>query len=171
LADRARAAVVEALFGALQTAVSTVTRDVLVGRGYLPSPALHTLAFGTGTARIGRRGELLLRVRYGYRLVPHPGDSGRWTVVTAGYVYRVLASAEQPILSYHWHPEGLSSVTYPHLHIELGTSPIDLSKAHLPSGPISLVTVVRMTISELGVEPLRTNWREVLDRAEATISA
>lgn len=169
MADRARAEAVESLFGVLQLAVSTITRDVLVGRGYLSSPSIHTLAFGTGTAQIGRRGTLRLRVRHGYRIVPHPGEAGRWTAETVSYAYRLLGAVDQPILSYHWHPEGISPVRSPHLHIELRTAPIDLSKAHLPSGLISLVAVIRMTIDEFGVEPLRTNWREVLDRAEEAL--
>ena len=47
----------------------------------------------------------------------------------------------------------------------------DLSKAHLLAGPITLVALIRMAITELGVEPLRPDWRPILDRAERDLAS
>lgn len=87
-----------------------------------------------------------------------------------GYEYG-LHEAERDVVTYHWHPVGLSPVRYPHLHIGGRTSPTDLSKVHLVTGRVGLVEVVRMAITELGVEPLRRDWEDVLDRAERDLSS
>lgn len=50
------------------------------------------------------------------------------------------------------------------------SSLIDLSKAHLPTEVISLPEVIRMTITEFGVEPLRSDWAAVLAEAARTIT-
>jgi hypothetical protein len=34
---------------------------------------------------------------------------------------------------------------------------------HLPTGFITLADIVRLLIDEFGVEPLRADWRDVLD--------
>jgi hypothetical protein len=85
--------------------------------------------------------------------------------LTTNYWYHIVDRDERMILAYHWHPSGRSTVTAPHLHVGGRTAPVDLSKAHLPTGVVALPAVVRMSITELGVEPLRTDWREVLDQA------
>lgn len=86
---------------------------------------------------------------------------------TVGYYDELLDAEGRGLLAYHWRPEGPSQVVTPHLHVGGRTSPLDLSKAHLPTGQVSLVAVVRMAITELGVEPLRPDWLVVLDRAES----
>ena len=73
-------------------------------------------------------------------------------------------------LAYHWHPTGRSPFTAPHLHVGCRIPPHDLSKAHLLSGPVTLPMVIRMAITELGVEPLRADWEAVLDRAERALT-
>lgn len=85
---------------------------------------------------------------------------------TTSYFYELLDREQRGILAYHWHPHGPSPITYPHLHVGGQTAPVGLIQAHLPTGRISLVDVVRMTISEFGVTPLRADWQSVLDRAE-----
>jgi len=89
-----------------------------------------------------------------------------WVVDVQAYEYVLLDRAFGEIVAYHWHPSGPSRVTHPHLHIGGRTSPTDLSKVHLTTGRVSLADVVSMAIVELGVEPLRPDWRDVLDRAE-----
>ena len=78
---------------------------------------------------------------------------------------------ERLILSYHWHPNGRSRVKTPHLHVGGRTTPVDLSKAHLPTGFVTLPAVIRMTITEFGVEPLRADWRDVLAEAERALAS
>ena len=124
---------------------------------------------GSRLARLGRRSGLSLKVIHRYRLTANADDRGSWRVSTDGYVYEVLDRQAREIVSYHWHPAGRSPITVPHLHVGGHTGSVDLSKAHLPTGRVSLVAVIRMTITEFGVEPLRDDWRAVLDRAETVL--
>lgn len=107
---------------------------------------------------------------------------GSFRVRTIRYVYRFLAAEElgpTEVLAFHWTPEatGGRPVTFPHLHIGsalLGGQtiirPHDLHKAHVPTGLVSLQTVVRFAITEFGVTPLRPDWDEVLERTEEASS-
>jgi hypothetical protein len=73
------------------------------------------------------------------------------------------------VFSYQWHPGGRSPVTWPHLHLGAGAEVgrTELASAHLPTGRVSIEEVLRLAITELGVEPLRDDWREVLERTQA----
>jgi hypothetical protein len=101
------------------------------------------------------------------RLLDDPGD---WEATTASDAYRRLDLSEQPVISEHWHTEGLSDVRTPHLHIEEATTPIDLSKTNVPTGFVGSPAVLRMTISDLGIEPRRADWTAVLDNAERALT-
>ena len=87
------------------------------------------------------------------------GKRGPWKVSTSAYYYGIKDGEGREILAYHWHP-GIGS-TYPHLHFHSGTGKL-LTKAHIPTRRISLEEVLRFTIEELGVKPLRSNWKEIL---------
>jgi len=50
---------------------------------------------------------------------------------------------------------------------ELGFA--DLGSAHLPTGRIGLDDLLRLAIRDLGVEPRRDDWREVLGEAHADL--
>lgn len=89
---------------------------------------------------------------------------GRWDGRIVGYNHELLDRDGRTVVAYHWHPTGPRSVTAPHLHVGCRTPSVDRSKARLTSH-VSLVAVVRVAISELDVEPLRADWREVLDQA------
>jgi len=125
------------------------------------------LFIAQGAVKLGRGSRLMLGVRHGYRLQELPERPNGWHVVTEGYAYRLIHRNGQPIISYHWHPIGDSPVTHPHLHVSGRAGTLDLSKAHLPTGHVA---VVRMTITELGVEPLRDDWDTVLDQAERDLA-
>jgi hypothetical protein len=101
-----------------------------------------------------------------YRLDAPPAAERAWWVSTVGYEFRLSYRDEHEILAYHWHPAGNSPVVIPHLHIGGQTTPIDLSKAHLPTGHITLIAVLRLAIADLGVQPLRPDWGTILDEAE-----
>lgn len=87
-----------------------------------------------------------------------------------GYRYVLLNQEHRELLSYHWHPAGQSPVVTPHLHVACRAGNADLSKVHLPTGPVTLVDVIRCAITEFGVQPLRADWRAVLDRADQTLA-
>ena len=69
-------------------------------------------------------------------------------------------------------PHSLSH-TSPHMHLgpaaEIGFT--DLGRAHLPTGRIGLADVLRLAIRDLGAEPRRDDWREVLDEAQSDLEA
>jgi len=69
------------------------------------------------------------------------------------------------LLASHWHPDGRSQVTIPHFHVGGTLGGIPFAKLYAPTGPITLLDVLRFAIVELGVEPRRGDWREVLDAA------
>lgn len=91
---------------------------------------------------------------------------------TVAYAYRLDAPAGE-LIAYHWHPQGRSTVTSPHLHLgagaELGFG--RLQGAHVPTGRIAIEDVLRLSIDELAVRPLRDDWRDILEPAQAGCAA
>lgn len=83
-----------------------------------------------------------------------------------GYRYEVEGGDGSEILAYHWHPIGLSPVVEPHLHVTNRHPFFDLSKAHLPTGAVSPRAFLRCLITEFGVDPLRSDWQDILIDAE-----
>ncbi len=115
-----------------------------------------------------RRVRLRLSLRY---LVQPTGEARRsWRVAIVGYEYEFQDAFAQRILAYHWHPVGRSRVASPHLHTRQ-TSPIDLTRAHLPTGQVPLAAVLRFAVAELGVRPLRPDWNAVLEESERALQA
>ena len=88
-------------------------------------------------------------------------------MAVVSYLYAVRVPDGIEILAYQWHPEGVSSVITPHLHLASGSGVTRprLLGAHLPTGHVTLAQFVRCLIEELGVEPRRPDWRAVLDSA------
>ncbi|MCX6023620.1 MAG: hypothetical protein NTZ05_18175 [Chloroflexi bacterium] len=76
----------------------------------------------------------------------------------------MLDRQERELFAYHWHPEGHSRVTFPHLHVAQGR--VDyaglLAKAHFPTGTIALRDVLRLMTEDFGVRPRREDWASVL---------
>jgi hypothetical protein len=95
------------------------------------------------------------------------------------YEFRLLDHHQTELLVYHWQPgPQFAGPDHPHLHVSATLTPrvdavsqreIDLDKLHIATGTVSLASVVRMLITELGVAPRRDDWRDVLDRAEETL--
>lgn len=168
---RTIAEVVEELFRVYQAALSCVTDRVLQGRAFHPAAQPHAASFApAGPVKIGRQSHLFLDVLHLYNVVSSAGGEHPWHASTAGYCYEIRDRQQGKFISYHWHPVGNSSVTYPHLHVSGRAGSVDLSKAHLPTGRVSLVAVLRMTITELGVELLRDDWNTVLNQAERDLA-
>jgi hypothetical protein len=81
------------------------------------------------------------------------------------------------LLAYHWHPDpDVAGPDFPHLHVSAALNAqvdavnrreIGLDKLHLTTGVVTPTNFVRMLITEFGVAPLRHDWQDVLDRAEA----
>lgn len=117
---------------------------------------------------------LKLSVVHHCRPVPHLRIAGIYAVRSTYYAYEILDLDEAEILTYHWHPGGVSPVSRPHLHLSAKIEPIPaasvgqlpfevrLSELHITTGRVLLEDVVRMLITEFNVSPLRDNWDETL---------
>ncbi|MGH2607817.1 MAG: hypothetical protein ACRDHF_01900 [Tepidiformaceae bacterium] len=80
------------------------------------------------------------------------------------YRYRLVVR-ERELLVFHWNPAGPEGKPFPHLHLsaaaEVGNRA--LTRAHIPTGEVTLRDVVRLLIEELGIRPRRNDWRRILD--------
>jgi len=170
MAGRTPSEAVNNYLGPLQRAISCVTKAVLnVRGGYYPSPDPHPLALGDGApVTISSDPPLLLTVLQNYRVVEFEGPRGPWKVSIVSYFYSLEDREGREVL-YHWHPQGASTVTFPHLHVRAGgrLGRTDISQVHFPTGRVSLEDVLRLAILELGVKPERTDWAELLDSTQA----
>lgn len=90
----------------------------------------------------------------------------------AAYYWTLSEIDGQELLGYHWHPEGASHETAPHLHLgaALRLGRTDLLKAHLPTGQVHLPAIVRLAIQDLGVRPRRSDWAAVLAETETALT-
>ncbi|MGH2367430.1 MAG: hypothetical protein ACRDI2_04460 [Chloroflexota bacterium] len=112
---------------------------------------------------------LTLRVMQRYRIMPYPDQPDEWKVSTAAYLYALETADGHEVLSYHWQPEEAGEVIYPHLHLGPAgaTGGLLHRKLHLPTGRIALEDVLRLAITQMGVEPARRDWAKVLDETQA----
>jgi len=122
------------------------------------------------------RADLKLSISFRYTVVNTATVDNRmsYRVAESAYIYRILDRGDREVFAYHWHPNGLSSIVYPHFHLS-GVGPIALtvpesgsisdlsmSKAHFPTGHVTLQQVIRLLIEDFGVEPRTPGWREAL---------
>jgi hypothetical protein len=137
--------------------------------GYHPSDWPHTVVIGDGRpVALAGLGLLKLRFAHHYRIIKDPVEHDSWKVRTAGYFYSLDDSDDQEVIAYHWHPEGNSPVSFPHLHLGVGAGchRAELTTAHCPTGRISAGEFLRMAIVDFGVEPLRADWPGVFAEAQ-----
>jgi hypothetical protein len=150
--------------------MSCITRAALAIRGgYHPGPEHPLTLADAEPVRLAGDARLALAVEMRYRIVEDTAAvvSSRWSVVSSMYVHTLYGPSGDMLLAYHWHPQGRSPIITPHLHLGSGSNANDLlAGAHLPTGNVTLIDVVRMTVRELGVRPLRRDWAAVLERAE-----
>lgn len=169
MAGRTPASAVEAFVRPLQRAISCITDAVLdVGGGYHPSGGPHVATLAGGLPVPLRGANVSLVVALHYRIVEDSGARGPWKVRIDAYAYQLVNREELEILSYHWHPSGRSVVTWPHLH--LGQAGIGrdgtLLGAHMPTGRVALEEVIRLAVVDLGVEPRRPDWSDVISESQ-----
>lgn len=149
---------------------------VALDRRFSASPS----SFGflpRGTSAPIRRAGGTAHLRFEHRFQVNEPRASRSTgeLQTVGYRYEVLDADEREIVAFHWHPVGVSPITYPHLHLSGRLAPIDLGpreepvrlgEMHLPTGGmVTLADVVRLLISEFGVVPRRGDWERILAEA------
>jgi hypothetical protein len=147
----------------LQRAISTVARAVFFEKPAIPiSRRLVTLGREHPIPLRGPH-RLALSILLDYEVVNIRGDlESRWNIQVAGYNYALIGSDGGEIVAFHWHPDGRSPVTEPHVHIKGTVAGVDLSKAHIPTGMVGVQSFLRFVIRDFGVEPLRPDWRRIL---------
>jgi hypothetical protein len=87
------------------------------------------------------------------------------------YALEMSLQNQTELLAYHWHPNAPGEITIPHLHLSAAAQVryAPLVKAHLPTGFVALQDVLRLAVDDLGVRPLRADWRTVLDETQAEL--
>jgi hypothetical protein len=102
-------------------------------------------------------------------------EDGPFRIHTREYWYRFELDDDVELLAFHWTPETQNSQEkrYPHLHVGAAllveTTPIlpgVLHKRHIPTGRVSIESIIRFAIEELGVLPLIPNWSDVLEQGQ-----
>jgi hypothetical protein len=90
--------------------------------------------------------------------------------VTTSDAYQVMDRAGGMILTDYWHPSRRGAVTAPHLPVGCRAPLVVVATVHLPTGPISMPAVIRMTINEMRMEPRRAARDTVLTRAAGELT-
>lgn len=169
MAGRTPPEAVAAFVAPLQQAISCVSLAVLqVAGGYQPAARPHALVLADGDAQqLRSEAGLALRVAQQYRIVEDTGPRGPWRAQTVAYSY-VVNRGDKELLAYQWNPLGSGGVARPHLHVGAAADELidNFHRLHLPTGRIALEEVLRLLIEELGVQPLREDWSDVLDAAQ-----
>jgi len=127
--------------------------------------------YGADAVSLGRDRTYALSLRHFFVTAATAGARAGWTIRTVGYSYGLLTEEGRELLTYHWHAIGPSPVVSPHLHLGAGLLRPELARpfgrTHWPTGPVTLPEVLRVAVADLGVEPLRADWRERLAEADA----
>ncbi len=145
---------------------------------YTPAATAHEIAFQVLPPPLQMSvpsvQTLALNIAHAYRIIESDAPGAPWQVTTAGYAYGLELADDQTgreIIVFHWHPHE-QTVTIPHIHLEagaqLGFAP--LANAHVPSGRVTLESVVRLAI-DLGARPRRRNWEDILTATEKAFEA
>jgi hypothetical protein len=109
------------------------------GDGYLPL-----------RARASGRADLSLYVTHGYRIAgtQDEGEHGSYRIQSLRYRYEIYDLEGTELLLYHWHPDGLSSVTAPRHRATPGRR-----RQTAPANQVLLEDIIELLIRGLGVEP------------------
>lgn len=99
-------------------------------------------------------------------------ETNVWDVTSKGYVYQLHDQGGRELIAFHWHPGQSHQPDFAHLHVTTVDQPPQIQrKHHVPTGRVSLESVIRFAIQELGVRPLRPDWEQVLDAGQAKFDA
>jgi hypothetical protein len=114
-----------------------------------------------------------MTVNVHFEIVQLSGERTSYVARARAYLYELLDAEEREIMVFHWHPEGPSSETAPHLHLGAGAGELraEFARAHVPTGHIALQQVIRLAIEAFGAKPHRANWRSALARSSDAAGA
>jgi hypothetical protein len=94
-------------------------------------------------------------------------SNGPYRVTTAYYKYTLEDEHDGEILGYNWHPDGPGEFRDPHLHLgnaaQIGRPELESTKAHLPTGRVTLEDFVSLLIEGFDIEETRRDWKTILD--------
>jgi len=168
LAARTPAEAVRTFVGAFQSALSCLTVARFNAEGYRPIDLPYSAELQDGEPVVIAGSSLRLLVVLRYRIIQAANSPGAWVVQLTAYDYELLDNSDRELLAYQWHPQGRSSVTWPHVHLGPAAGDLwrPLSRAHLPTGRIVVQDVLRLAIRDFGVPPRRANWEAVLERTQ-----
>jgi hypothetical protein len=105
-------------------------------------------------------GRIQLSIGHNFRVI-EDSEAG-YRVTTAGYIYSLLGDDDRELLGWHWHPT--ERTPRPHLHMQ-GAEPVT-HKVHIPTGRVTIESVLRMLAEDLSVTPKRDDWADVLHASE-----
>jgi hypothetical protein len=153
----------------LERAVACVARTKLIvsPRGHNVGTS-YTLFLPAGDpVELQGKSGLLLEVGLRYEIVEDTNiDDGPYRVTTSWYQHSLSKADGAEIIGYHWHPNGRSHETRPHVHIgssQLRSESILGKKSHVMTGRCSVEQVIRTAI-QLGAIPDCADWSERLDQ-------
>jgi hypothetical protein len=116
---------------------------------------------------------ITLNIRHRFVLVHNSAGETRrrWQARTTSYSYGLADVDGREIVVYHWHPEGRSHVTTPHLHLGAGAGALraELTKAHLATGLVSPTVILALAIESFGVRPRRADWAAMMERTREAL--
>jgi hypothetical protein len=178
---RQRRESVRAHHDAVKRLLSCVVQTHITTQAPLPATAevfpdaLALVLFNGAPAALQGTIPLLLDVSQHFRVVIIDAPrSIRVEVIS--YIYTVMTLDRIELVSYQWHPHGEGDTDFPHVHIGPAMSrhdsvvrPGEAHKIHLPTSEVSLADVLRLAITELGVEPRRKDWETILNRSGARL--
>lgn len=122
-------------------------------------PAALTISQDPLILRSASLRSVQLILRQQFRVVRESRAS--YHISTAAYFYRLNDSAGRELAAWHWHPG--QRVDYPHAHVDCNML---TSAAHLPTSRVSIESVLRLLLDDLGVPAKRADYAQVLDEAE-----
>jgi len=162
---RLRNEALRAFRDAIDRALSCVTGLPIIARQRRSSD-VAVFEFETPGEFVPLRGPLRLglRVRLRAQIGPVDASARAWQASIVAYQYALLDSDGREPLAYHWHPDSVSHVTEPHLHLgpaaQVGV-PV-LVAAHLPTGAVGLPAALRLAVDAFSTRPLRRDWSATL---------
>jgi hypothetical protein len=163
---------VQNYIGPLQRALSCVSKAVLRPSGYDPSQEPLFLYSDQMPERLAKT-DLYFTIAQWFYIVEDSAN-GPWRVTTAGYKYTIETEDGEEILGYHWHPKSLSPFKEPHLHLgagaKIGRHELEATKAHLPTGRVSMEEFIKLLIEAFNAPPKKTGWEAILQKTGSTFS-
>lgn len=153
----------EAFLDPLRKSLSCVTRAQLFHTGGKQPGEVESLALSEDPLHLHARqplDDVQLLLAHQFKVIKT--GTAAFRVTTTAYRYHLLTGdyGENELIAWHWHPK---TSPYPHVHVSGGL----LGKsAHVPTGRVSIESVMRFLIDDLGVPKRRDDYQTVLEESE-----